>query len=148
MTNRRSAGDWSERLDRIVRGLTVPSLLARDTPRIATLTERMEFYKVPGISFAVLDDYRLESAYAAGVIEVGGTDAVTTRTLFQVGSLGKPVVALAALRLVEAGAIDIDADVNTMLTSWKIPRNGAWQPRVTLRHVLTHTSGLTVPLYP
>lgn len=148
MTNRRSAGDWSERLDRIVRGLTVPSLLPRESPRIATLTERMEFYKVPGISFAVVDDYRLESAYAAGVIEVGGTDAVTTRTLFQVGSLGKPVVALAALRLVEAGTIDIDADVNTMLTSWKIPRNGAWQPRVTLRHVLTHTSGLTVPLYP
>jgi CubicO group peptidase (beta-lactamase class C family) len=148
MTSGRSAGDPNERLERIVRDLAVPPHLARDGLRTATLTERMEFYRVPGISFAVVDDYRLESAYVAGVLEVGGTAAVTIRTLFQAGSLAKPVVALAALRLVEAGAINLDADVNSLLTTWKVPPNGAWQPRVTLRHVLTHTSGFTVPLYP
>jgi len=108
----------------------------------------MEFYKVPGISLAVVNDYQVEWTHAQGVLEAGGTEPVTTCTLFQGGSLGKPVVALAALRLVEEGVLSLEADVNTWLTSWKIPANDAWQPRVTLHHLLTHTSGLTVPLYP
>lgn len=57
---------------------------------------------------------------------------VTTRRLFQGGSLAKPVVALAALRLVQEGVLDLEADINTWLTSWKIPPNDGWQPRVTV----------------
>jgi CubicO group peptidase (beta-lactamase class C family) len=108
----------------------------------------MEFYKVPGVSLAVINDYQVEWAHAEGVLEAGRTDAVTPRALFQAGSLSKPVAALAALRLVEQGVLDLDVDIDTFLTSWKIPPNNAWQPRVTLRQLLTHTSGLTVPLYP
>ena len=148
MTQRKRADDSVERLRRVTHGLAVPPLLASHAPRMATLAERMQFYKVPGISFAIIDDYEIQSARAEGVLEAGGTAQVTTRTLFQGGSLGKPVAALAALRLVEDGVLDLDADVNTWLTSWKIPPNDAWHPRVTLRHLLTHTSGLTVPLYP
>jgi len=106
----------------------------------------MDFYKVPGISLAVIDGYEVRSTHAQGVLEAGGPDLVTPRTLFQGGSLGKPVVALAALRLVQDGVLSLETDVNTWLTSWKIPANDAWQPHVTLRHLLTHTSGLTIPL--
>ena len=48
---------------------------------------------------------------------------MTTRTLFQGGSLAKPVVALAALRLAQEGVLDLEADINTWLMSWKIPPN-------------------------
>jgi CubicO group peptidase (beta-lactamase class C family) len=89
----------------------------------------------------------VQAVHAEGVLEAGGTVPVT-RTLFQGGSLGKPVVALAALRLVQEGVLDLEADINTWLTSWTIPPNDGWQPRVTVRHLLTHTGGLTVPVYP
>ena len=65
-------------------------------------------------------------------------------TLFQAGSVSKPVAALAALELAGSGAIDLDADVNTALTSWRLPRGDG----VTLRHLLGHTSGVGVPFMP
>jgi CubicO group peptidase (beta-lactamase class C family) len=148
MTNADAAHDLDQRIGRIERGLTVPSAPGGTETRTATLTQRMEFYKVPGVSIAVINNYQVEWARAHGVVETGGTAPVTTHTLFQGGSLGKPIVALAALRLVDDGRLRLDSDVNTFLTSWKIPPNDAWQPRVTLRHLLTHTGGLTVPLYP
>ena len=52
--------------------------------------------------------------------------------------------ALAVMRLVEQGIIDLDEDVNHYLTSWKVPMNGKWQPRITLRQILNHTAGVTV----
>ena len=64
-------------------------------------------------------------------------------TAFQACSISKPVTALAALRLVQAGRLGLDDDVNDRLTRWRLPANGAWQPRVTLRHLLSHSAGLT-----
>lgn len=148
MTNLDATDDLADRIRRVESGLVVPSVLRSQGPRTATLAERMGFYKIPGISVAVINDYQVEWARAYGILEVGGPEPVTTHTLFQGGSVGKPVVSLAALRLVEQGLLSLDADVNTWLTSWQIPPNGGWQPHVTLRHLLTHTSGLTVPLYP
>lgn len=40
--------------------------------------------------------------------------------------------------------LDLDADVNSYLKSWQVPPVGTWQPRVTLRQLLSHTSGATV----
>jgi len=129
MTNVDAAHDLDQRIGRIERGLVVPSAPGSQESRPATLAERMEFYKVPGLSIAVINNYQVDWARAHGVLEAGGTEPVTTRTLFQGGSLGKPIVALAALRLVEEGRLSLEADVNTLLTSWRIPPNDAWEPR-------------------
>jgi CubicO group peptidase (beta-lactamase class C family) len=43
---------------------------------------------------------------------------------------------------------DLDEDINAYLTTWRVPANGGWQPRVTLRHLLTHSAGLTECWYP
>ncbi len=64
--------------------------------------------------------------------------------LFQAGSISKPVSALVALKLVGRGVLDLEADVNERLTSWRLP--GA--ERVSLRQLLGHTSGLGVRFYP
>jgi CubicO group peptidase (beta-lactamase class C family) len=69
---------------------------------------------------------------------------VTERTLFQAASISKPVCAMGVMRLVQEGRLDLDADVNDSLTSWRVPANGDWQPRVTLRQLLSHTAGTTV----
>jgi CubicO group peptidase (beta-lactamase class C family) len=71
--------------------------------------------------------------------------AATTDTLFQAASISKPIAASAALKLVEQGQLSLDAPVNTGLKSWRIPDSaGAKGDAVTLRHLLTHTAGLTV----
>ncbi|MES2472544.1 MAG: serine hydrolase, partial [Pseudomonadota bacterium] len=70
-------------------------------------------------------------------------------TLFQAGSISKPVAAIAALKLVEAGRLDLDANVNSYLKGWKVPDNVfTADKKVTLRGLLTHTAGLTVHGFP
>jgi CubicO group peptidase (beta-lactamase class C family) len=97
------------------------------------------------VSVAVIDSFRIAWARGYGVREVGSTDPVTTQTLFQAASISKPVAALAALRLVQEGTLDLDENVNRKLTSWKVPENRftTAQP-VTLRRLLSHSAGLTV----
>ncbi len=74
---------------------------------------------------------------------------VTTATLFQAGAISKAVAAVAALRLVEMGKLSLDSNVNTELRLWKIPENQfTKQQHVTLRRILSHTSGLTVQGFP
>jgi CubicO group peptidase (beta-lactamase class C family) len=107
------------------------------------LQERMRHYKVPGISVAVLDRGRLAWARAYGVAEENRRLLPTT--LLQAASISKPVAAVAALRLVEAGRLALDEPVNDRLTTWRLPENAftAAGP-VTLRQLLSHSGGLTV----
>jgi len=64
-------------------------------------------------------------------------------------SISKPVTAMVACALVEAGRLDLDADVNDVLRSWKLPKSKHTQERpVTLRGLLSHTSGMGVSGYP
>jgi CubicO group peptidase (beta-lactamase class C family) len=55
---------------------------------------------------------------------------------------------MGVMRLVEADELDLDADVNDRLRSWRVPANGGWRPAVTLRQLLSHTAGLTVHGFP
>lgn len=105
--------------------------------------------KVPGLSLAVVREGKIARAQGYGVIEAGGTVAVTERTLFQAGSVSKPVAAFGALRLVAAGKLSLDANVNDALKSWKVPESTFTAvEKVTVRRLLNHTAGLTVHGFP
>jgi CubicO group peptidase (beta-lactamase class C family) len=121
------------------------------------LAERMAQLATPGASVAVVDDGAVAWARGFGVGALGGeavggeavgAGAVTPHTLFQAGSISKPVFALAVMRLVEERVLDLDADVNSYLTAWRVPANARWQPRVTLRQLLSHSAGTTVHGFP
>ena len=119
----------------------------RVTPR-RTLRERMNSHKVPGFSIALIDRGALAWAKGYGMLEAGGDQAVTPTTLFQAASISKLVTAMVACALVEAGSLDLDADVNQVLRSWKVPKSKHTQVRkVTLRGLLSHTSGVGVRGY-
>ena len=106
--------------------------------------DRMAHYHVPGLSLACIHNGAVEWTQAFGVARVGG-EPLTPETLFQAGSISKSVTALAVLRLVEQGKLNLDADVNQYLRSWKIPANRfTEQKKVTLRELLSHTAGATV----
>ena len=113
-----------------------------------TLRERMEFYKVPGVSIAVVHNGRIEWARGYGKVAAGGAD-VTPDTLFQAGSISKPVAAVGTLKLVDEGKLSLDEDVNAKLKGWKLPDNEFTKAKpVTLREILTHSGGLTVHGFP
>jgi CubicO group peptidase (beta-lactamase class C family) len=112
---------------------------------LAPLLQRL---RIPAVSIAVVRGGGLAWAHAWGVAAAGRPDPVTPRTLFQAGSISKPVAAMCALRLAAQGRLDLDADVNEVLVAWKVPANHGWQPRVSVRQLLSHTAGLTVHGFP
>lgn len=113
-----------------------------------TLSQRMRAEHVPGVSVVVIHHGAIEWAKGYGASSVGG-DAVTTQTLFQAGSMSKPVAAMAALRLVQQGKLSLDTDINSALQRWKVPASQlAPGAVVTLRELLSHTSGLSVHGFP
>jgi CubicO group peptidase (beta-lactamase class C family) len=113
------------------------------------LPERMSYYRVPGISLAVIDNYQIEWAKAYGIKKVSLSDPVTTETLFQAGELSQPVAALAVLSFVEKGILNLDEDINRYLTTWKIKTNrNTRKTPVSLRHLLSHSSGANLPVLP
>ncbi len=136
------------RIERVVAGLLPRTAAEGRFGEPAKLSDRMAFRQTPGVSIAVVNGFELEWACGFGVREQGKPEPVTPATLFQAGSISKPIFALAAMRLVEQGRLGLDEDVNQRLTSWKVPATGPWQPRVTLRQLLSHSAGLTVHGFP
>jgi CubicO group peptidase (beta-lactamase class C family) len=127
----------------------VPAVVIKGRPTpTATLAKRMAETHVPGVSIAVFDHGRIVWAKGYGLADVATSRPVTPETLFQAGSISKPLTAVAALRLVEAGKLDLDQDVNARLRAWKVPENAfTAQQKVTLRRLLSHSAGLTVHGY-
>ncbi|MGE7110333.1 serine hydrolase [Lysinibacillus sp. NPDC047702] len=136
-----------KRIERIVNGLLKEGTLKNQYEK-ATLTERLNATNTPGVSIAVINNYEIEWACGFGVKECGKPEPVTTDTLFQAASVSKPIFATVVMKLIQDGKLDLDEDVNNYLTSWKVPANGAWQPAITLRQLLSHTAGLTVDGFP
>jgi len=138
----------ARRIQRVENGL-LPAIVIKGRPVAPmTLSGRMAFHKTPGVSVAVINDGVVEWARGYGVRRAGESEPVTRRTLFQAASISKPVAAVAALRLVQEGKLDLDEDVNRRLASWKVPESEFTKEKnVTLRGLLGHTAGLTVHGY-
>jgi len=141
--------DNGERMRRIEENVAVISMGENKPPIKLSLQQVMDAYKIPGFSIAIIDNFQVVSAKSYGFIATGSSTPVTTRTLFQAGSISKPVAATAALYLVEQGQLVLDENVNVKLKTWKVPDNEFTQKeKVTLRHLLSHTAGLTVHGFP
>jgi len=98
------------------------------------------------VSIALINDGRIEWARGYGTLEAAGKATVTPETLFQAASISKSLTAMVTLRLVEQGKLDLDSDVNKRLVSWKVPENEfTKEQKVTVRRLLAHTAGVTVP---
>lgn len=107
-----------------------------------TLPQVLKRLNVPGVSIAVVKDFQVHWAKGYGVADVGTSRPVETSTRFQAASISKPVTAMAAVRLAQDQKLDLDADVNTMLTSWRVPVSDHTRGRpVTPRALFSHTSG-------
>ena len=107
-----------------------------------TLQDIMQKYRVPGVSVAVISGFRVHWAKGYGVADVETDRRVDVDTRFQAASISKPVTTMAVLKAVQDNRLSLDADINTILKSWKVPDSDltATTP-VTPRALLSHTSG-------
>lgn len=135
-------------------------------PRVsaeAAATRRIDVAELQGRLERVLQQAVRDSAFPGAMALVGGHDGVlaqasvghldaddpavpTVRTLWDLASLTKVVGMTSALmHLVQEGRVDLDAPVQRYLPEW----TGQWKDRVTVRHLLTHSSGIPAwrPLY-
>jgi CubicO group peptidase (beta-lactamase class C family) len=133
------------RISRIETGLVPESDESESTDAQFKLLERMEFYKTPGVSVAVIDRGKIDWTRGYGVRQTGENKSVNTETLFQAASISKPVTAMGVLKLVQSGELNLDEDVNQKLVSWQIPDSRFTEKeKVTLRNLLSHTASITV----
>lgn len=148
MQNHGYSREVAARIRRVEQHLTTISDMSKWEDYTAQLAKKMESDGVPGVSVAVIHQDQIEWVQGYGVRDAETREPVTPDTLFQAASISKPVTAAAVLRLVEAGRLDLDADVASYLTSWHVPKTGDWQPRITLRQLLCHGAGVTVQGFP
>jgi len=142
-----STSALEERIRRVMSDLreetTIPGQYGSPSP----VHQRMAQTCTPALSVGVIDNFEVAWAAGFGTLAAGAEPA-TANTPFQSGSISKPVFALAVMKLVETGTIDLDTDVSDYLKSWHMPGKDGWQPRVSLRQLLSHTAGTTVHGFP
>jgi len=121
------------------------TLLSRQSTGVldpASVQQLLTQFKVPGVSVAVIKDFKIERADAYGIADVETGSPVTTETMFQAASISKTVAAMASMKAVQSGLFKLDQDINTILKSWKLPGGEFTSERpVTPRGLMSHTSG-------
>ncbi len=134
-----TAREQSLAASKIERGLEIAT--PGENARRLDLAGAMRALRISAVGVALIDSGRLAWARSWG-------DAGKS-TLFQAASLSKLVSAVAALRLVERGSLDLDRNVDDDLAIWKAPQNDLTNGHpVTLRWLLSMRAGVNVPGYP
>jgi CubicO group peptidase (beta-lactamase class C family) len=102
----------------------------------------MQRQKIPGLSLAVVRNGEIVQAKGYGLANVELNVAATPETIYQSGSVGKQFTATLVMMLVEEGKLSLNDPVGKYISgapeSWK---------GITVRHLLTHTSGISNSLY-
>ena len=112
------------------------------------IIDRMKYYKVPGLSIAVIKDYKIDWAKSYGLADTINKTPVTTETMFSAGSISKFLMAVTALKMVDSGQIELEKPINNYLTTWKIAENDFTKTTpITLRMLLSHSAGTSQTSY-
>jgi CubicO group peptidase (beta-lactamase class C family) len=104
------------------------------------LNDLVRAHGVPGATLAVWANGALAEA-AAGTVNLDTQVPATTETLFQIGSITKLYTAALCLQLVEEGKLSLDEPVRKWLPDFRLADESV-AGRLTLRHLLSHTSGI------
>ncbi len=123
-----------------------------DFPGAATVLDAiikndLKQHRIPGAAVALVHEGRVIFSRCYGYGDTGKKVAITEDTYFMVGSLTKTFTALAVLKLIEHGRIDPNIDIRNYLPDFSIRSLYKGETRITVNHLLAHTSGLMVDYY-
>ena len=104
------------------------------------IPELMEQSSIVGLSIALIEDAKVTWNRGFGFKNQESNELVTVDTIFEAGSLSKPVFSYAVLKLCETGALSLDTPLTSYLSEPYLP-NEPLLELVSTRHVLSHTTG-------
>lgn len=106
------------------------------------IERRMQELDIPGVALAIVADGQIVYEQGYGIADMNGDQLVSPNTLFEVGGIGLPLEAYVAMQLVRERKLSLDTPLSTYLeTPWLPDREAS--ARITLRHVLSHRSGMS-----
>jgi len=105
---------------------------------------KMEENHIPGLAVAITRDDKV--MFSKGYGKTADQSPITADTPFAIASLSKSFTALAVMQLVESGRVDLDKPIARYIPSFQL--NDPRGSMITVRHLLSHTSGLTDTVYP
>lgn len=103
----------------------------------AVVADEMAKQKIPGLALVVIKDGKTVKQGNYGMANVELNVPVTGDTVFKIASISKPMLAMGILQLAEQGKLNIDDKVSKHFTDAPATWNA-----ITLRHLLSHTSGI------
>ena len=106
----------------------------------AAIAAQMKKHGLPGVAVAVIEGEQI--AYLQGYGAAGRGQPMTPQTPMLIGSQTKSFTALAIAQLAEAGKLDLNAPVQTYIPWFRVADEEA-SAKITVRHLLQHTSGLS-----
>ncbi len=110
------------------------------------IPDRMDEADVPGIAIALIRDHQIVWTDGFGVANHFSDRPLSPEAVFEVASISKTITAYIALRRVEQGKLSPDEPVHHYLTKkWLSSSERA--DKITLRHLLSHSSGLGDDLF-
>ncbi len=101
------------------------------------ISTKMPAHNIPGLTVAVGVGRDVKWTGAYGMADLENLVPMKTTSVLRLGSISKPVTAVAAMQLVEQGRMSLDAEVQRYVPSFPVK---AWPVRI--RHLLTHQSGI------
>ncbi|MGY6651687.1 serine hydrolase [Amycolatopsis sp. TRM77291] len=132
--------DWVEQYTARADGPSrVPIEAAHWRRRLAELARK---HRVPGAALGIArigEDAEVLASY--GVLNTKTGVEVTEDSVFQIGSISKVWTATVVMRLVDEGLLELDAPIADVLPDLRLADPGV-AGKVTMRHLLTHTSGI------
>ena len=105
----------------------------------ALVAQKMAEHGVPGVAFGILKNGQT-TVRGLGVTNLDNSQPVTPDTVFPLASISKTVTAMAMMRLVEQGKVDLNAPVTQYLPGFRVQDETATR-NVKIWHLLTHTPG-------
>src|SRR4051795_7654068 len=109
----------------------------------AVIDQAIREERIVGTVVLVAEDGRIVYRRAAGFADRENGVPVREDTVFRFASLTKPIVSVAALALIERGRLSLDNPVTDWIPWFRPKLANGTEPVITVRHLMTHTSGLT-----
>ncbi|MCU0644009.1 MAG: beta-lactamase family protein [bacterium] len=106
------------------------------------ITAEMEYFDLPGLSVGIVYDQDLIWSQGFGCANVEQKTPMTRQTIFRIASITKLFTCTAIMQLRDQGKLQLDDPIQKYLPWFKIKNQFSDAPEITIRHLMTHTSGL------